>query len=60
MKGGRANRPNKDQGWTTFVRNQAKVIIACDFFVSVTWSFRVLYVFVAMEIRAAVQQLKAR
>jgi putative transposase len=38
------------QGWSTFVRNHAKVIVACDFFVSVTASFRVLYVFVAMEI----------
>ena len=39
-----------DQRWATFVRNQAKAIVACDFFVSVTLSFRVLYVFVAMEI----------
>ena len=38
------------QRWSTFVRNHAKVIVACDFFVSVTASFRVLYVFVAMEI----------
>ena len=38
------------QRWSTFVRNQAKGIVACDFFVSVTASFRVLYVFVAMEI----------
>jgi transposase InsO family protein len=36
--------------WTTFVRNHAQAIVACDFFVSVTASFRVLYVFVAMEI----------
>jgi putative transposase len=36
--------------WSTFVRNHAKGIVACDFFVSVTASFRVLYVFVAMEI----------
>jgi hypothetical protein len=39
-----------DQRWATFVGNQAKAIVACDFFVSVTVSFRVLYVFVAMEI----------
>ena len=38
------------QRWSTFVRNHAKVIVACDFFVSVTASFRILYVFVAMEI----------
>jgi putative transposase len=39
-----------DQRWATFVRNQAKGIVACDFFISVTLTFRVLYVFVAMEI----------
>ena len=39
-----------DQRWVTFVRNHAKAIVACDFFVSVTVSFRLLYVFVAMEI----------
>src|SRR5438270_437475 len=39
-----------DQRWAAFVRNQAKAIVACDFFVSITLSFRVLYVFVAMEI----------
>ena len=45
-------RPDKgaDQRWATFVRNEAKAIVACDFFISVTLSFRVLYVFVAMEI----------
>jgi putative transposase len=43
-------RGNSGQRWTTFVRNHAQAIVACDFFVSVTSSFRVLYVFVAMEI----------
>jgi transposase InsO family protein len=38
------------QRWSTFIRNHAKTIVACDFFVSVTASFRVLYVFIAMEI----------
>jgi len=32
------------QRWKTFVRNQAQAIVACDFFVSVTASFHVLYV----------------
>jgi putative transposase len=32
------------------VRNHAKGMVACDFFVSVTATFRILYVFVAMEI----------
>src|SRR5207245_1033892 len=39
-----------NQRWATFVRNHANAIVACDFFTSVTASFRVLYVFVAMEI----------
>ena len=38
------------QQWMTFVRNHAKAILACDFFVTVTASFRILYVFVVMEI----------
>jgi putative transposase len=40
--------------WSTFLRNHAKGVVicdpACDFFVSITATFRVLYVFVAMEI----------
>ena len=43
-------RGSSGQRWTTFVRNHAQAIVACDFFVSVTASFRVLYVFVAMEV----------
>jgi putative transposase len=38
--------------WSTFVRSHAKGIIACDFLVSVTATFRILYVFVAMEIES--------
>ena len=38
------------QRWQTFVRNHAKTMVASDFFVAVTASFRVLYVFVVMEI----------
>jgi putative transposase len=34
----------------TFVRNHAKSIIACDFFVVVTATFRLVYVFIVMEI----------
>jgi putative transposase len=37
------------QRWSTFVRNHAKVIIACDFCVVVTATFRFLYVFVVVE-----------
>jgi putative transposase len=39
-----------DQRWATFVRNHAKAIVACDFFVSITATFQILYVFIAMEI----------
>ena len=37
------------QRWRTFVRNHAQAIIACDFCVVVTATFRLLYVFVVME-----------
>ena len=38
------------QRWLTFVHNHAKVIVACDFFVVVTATFRTLYVFVILEL----------
>jgi len=37
------------QRWRTFVRNHAQVIVACDFCVVVTATFRLLYVFVVMH-----------
>src|SRR5262249_6870687 len=42
-------RPRGDQRWSTFLRNQAQAIVACDFFVAVTSTFRMLYVFVVIE-----------
>jgi len=36
------------QRWSTFIRNHAKSIVACDFCVMVTATFRVLYVFVVI------------
>jgi putative transposase len=39
------------QRWMTFVRNHANAIIAADFFVVVTATFRLVYVLVIMEIR---------
>jgi putative transposase len=42
-------QPDPKQRWLTFVRNQAKAIVACDFFVVVTASFRLLYGFVILE-----------
>jgi transposase InsO family protein len=41
---------NRNQRWATFVKNHAKTIVACDFLISVTATFRILYVFVAMEV----------
>src|SRR5262249_29603876 len=40
---------NREQRWSTFIRNHAKGIVACDFF-TVTARFRTLYVLVALEI----------
>jgi putative transposase len=42
-------RPRGDQRWSTFLRNHADAIVACDFFVAVTATFRLLYVFVVIE-----------
>jgi putative transposase len=38
------------QRWMTFVRNHAKAIIACDFFIVVTATFRLVHVFIIMEV----------
>ena len=37
------------QRWRTFVRNHAQAIVACDFCVVITATFRLLYVLVVME-----------
>jgi transposase InsO family protein len=44
-----SNAKSGSQAWSTFVRNHARSVLACDFFVAVTASFRV-YVFVVMEV----------
>jgi putative transposase len=45
---GRGQR-GPSQRWRTFVRNHARAIVACDFCVVVTATFRLLYVFVVIE-----------
>jgi len=48
MGSGRRRTPSP--AWKTFVRNHAQGIVACDFLVAVTARFRILFVFVALEI----------
>src|SRR5271170_7988935 len=41
--------PHRDQRWSTFLKNHADAIIACDFCVVASATFRILYVLVVME-----------
>jgi putative transposase len=45
----RPGKRSQSQRWSTFLRNHAKGIVACNFCVAVTATFRVLYVFVIIE-----------
>lgn len=38
------------QRWATFVRNHAPTVLACDFFLTITARFRLLYVFVVLDV----------
>src|SRR5882672_4064336 len=42
-------QPRGDLRWSMFLKNHATAILACDFFIAVTASFRMLYVLVVME-----------
>ena len=44
-----AGQPRGDQRRATFRKNHAKAILACDLFIAVTATFRMLYVFVVIE-----------
>jgi transposase InsO family protein len=49
-RGSAPRRGARSQTWNTFVRNHASAVLACDFFVTVTATFRVFYVFVVLDI----------
>jgi putative transposase len=49
-RGGRPRHGVSSQQWSTFVRNHAEAILACDFFVTITATFRTLYVFVVLDV----------
>ncbi len=36
--------------WSTFVRNHATAVLSCDFFVAISATFRVFYVFVMLDV----------
>ena len=42
-------QPLGDQRWSAFVRNHAAAILACDFCIVVTATFRLLYVLIVIE-----------
>ena len=44
-----AGQPRGAQRWSTFLKNHATAILACDFFIAVSATFRMLYVFVVIE-----------
>jgi putative transposase len=46
---GSPGKRRRSQRWSTFIRNQARGIVAWDFCVAVTSTFRILYVFVMIE-----------
>jgi transposase InsO family protein len=49
-KDDRPGRRTSSQHWMTFVRNHADAIVACDFMVTVTAKFQLLYVLVILDV----------
>jgi putative transposase len=50
QRGGAPRAGARSQTWSTFVRNHARSVLACDFFATVTATFRVFHVFVVLEV----------
>jgi transposase InsO family protein len=51
LPSGHGSRPRRiSQHSTTFVPNHARAVLACDFFVAITMRFRLLYVFVVLDV----------
>ena len=46
---GPVGKSRNDQRWSTFLKNHAQAIVACDFCVVASATFRIFYVFLAME-----------
>jgi putative transposase len=40
----------RSQTWSTFVRNHASAVLACDFCVAVTATFRVCDIFLVLDV----------
>jgi len=49
-RGGAPRAGTRSAQWSTFVRNHATAILACDFFVAISATFRVFYVFVVLDV----------
>ena len=47
---GRPHGRASSQRWSTFARNHADAMLACDFFVTITAAFRTVYVFVVLDV----------
>jgi len=41
---------SSSQTWSTFLRNHARETLACNFFVAITATFRLVYVFLVLEV----------
>jgi putative transposase len=51
MRRPRPVRPgSRTQTWSAFVRNHAREVLACNFFLTVTARFRLVYVFIVLDV----------